>query len=54
MKVSEMDLFEYLGTKKLNKIPVYQRNYDWDKENCKQFYKDIVRSGKKIILNHIL
>ena len=29
-------------------IPVYQRNYDWKKENCKQLYDDLV----KIINGH--
>ena len=24
-------------------IPVYQRNYDWKKDNCKQLFEDIER-----------
>ena len=24
-------------------IPVYQRNYDWRLENCKQLYNDLVK-----------
>lgn len=24
-------------------IPVYQRNYDWKLENCKQLYDDLIR-----------
>ncbi len=23
-------------------IPVYQRNYDWKTENCKQLYDDLI------------
>lgn len=29
-------------------IPVYQRNYDWKIENCKQLYDDLI----KVILNN--
>lgn len=28
-------------------IPVYQRNYDWKKENCKKLYDDVIASAKK-------
>ena len=35
------------GTNKRFVIPVYQRNYDWKKEQCKQLYEDL----KKIIMN---
>lgn len=30
------------GAQKRFIIPVYQRNYDWKKENCKQLYDDLV------------
>ena len=30
------------GAKKRFIIPVYQRNYDWKKENCKQLFDDLV------------
>ena len=37
MKGSETKLLEYMeGAKKRFIIPVYQRNYDWKTENCKQ------------------
>ena len=26
-------------------IPVYQRNYDWKYEQCKQLFSDILKSG---------
>lgn len=36
------------GSKKRFIIPVYQRNYDWKTENCKQLYDDLV----KVVKNH--
>lgn len=48
MKGSECRLIEYMeGAKKRFIIPVYQRNYDWKTENCKQLYDDLI----KIIVN---
>lgn len=32
------------GTSKRFIIPVYQRNYDWRKENCKQLFDDLVKT----------
>ena len=49
MKGSECRLIEYMdGSKKRFIIPVYQRNYDWKTENCKQLYDDLV----KVVKNH--
>ena len=49
MKGSETKLLEYMeGAKKRFVIPVYQRNYDWRIENCKQLYDDLVR----VVRNH--
>ena len=49
MKGSECRLIEYMeGSKKRFVIPVYQRNYDWKTENCKQLYDDLI----KLILNN--
>lgn len=51
MKGSEQRLVEYMdGAKKRFVIPVYQRNYDWKMENCKQLFDDlvkIIRNGRK-------
>ena len=48
MKGSECRLIEYIeGSKKRFIIPVYQRNYDWKLENCRQLYDDLVRVVKK-------
>lgn len=44
MKGSECRLIEYMeGSKKRFIIPVYQRNYDWKTENCKQLYDDLIK-----------
>ena len=44
MKGSELRLIEYMeGSKKRFIIPVYQRNYDWKIENCKQLYDDLIQ-----------
>ena len=49
MKGSECKLVKYMeGSDKRFVIPVYQRNYDWKMENCKQLYDDLV----KIIKGH--
>lgn len=43
MKGSETKLVAYMqGSNKRFVIPVYQRNYDWKTENCKQLYDDLV------------
>lgn len=44
MKGSELWLLDYMeGASKRFKIPVYQRNYDWRLENCKQLFDDLVK-----------
>ena len=44
MKGSEQRLAEYMdGAKKRFVIPVYQRNYDWKMENCKQLFDDLIK-----------
>ena len=53
MKGSECRLIEYMeGSKKRFIIPVYQRNYDWKIENCKQLYDDIVKVIKNKRRSH--
>ena len=49
MKGTECKFVKYMeGSDKRFVIPVYQRNYDWKTENCKQLYDDLV----KIIKGH--
>lgn len=44
MKGSECKFVKYMeGSDKRFVIPVYQRNYDWKTENCKQLYDDLVK-----------
>ncbi|MGN1156481.1 MAG: DUF4268 domain-containing protein [Agathobacter sp.] len=44
MKGSECKFVKYMeGSDKRFVIPVYQRNYDWKIENCKQLYDDLVK-----------
>lgn len=51
MKGHEQFLAEYMsGSDKQFIIPVYQRNYDWKIEHCKQLFDDLVfvqKSGRK-------
>lgn len=49
MKGSETKLVAFMqGSDKRFVIPVYQRNYDWKTENCKQLFDDL----KKVIKIH--
>ncbi len=44
MKGSECKLVKFMqGSDKRFVIPVYQRNYDWKTEHCKQLYDDLIR-----------
>lgn len=44
MRGSESRLIEYMeGAKKRFVIPVYQRNYNWKTENCKQLFDDLLK-----------
>ncbi len=53
MKGSECRLIEYMeGSKKRFIIPVYQRNYDWKTENCKQLYDDLIKVIKNNRRSH--
>jgi len=53
MKGTEAKLVSYMqGSDKRFIIPVYQRNYDWKIENCKQLYDDLVKIIKKERKSH--
>ena len=48
MKGNASYLMKFLdGSQKRFIIPVYQRNYDWKKENCKQLFDDLVNVVKE-------
>ena len=46
MEATVLKLYEYLNQDKIDKIPVYQRNYSWQKENCEQLFDDILKAGE--------
>ncbi len=53
MKAEEKELLRFLeGTDKNFIIPIYQRNYDWKKENCKQLFDDLENLLKKNLDTH--
>ena len=46
MKATETPLINFLSqTKTQFIIPVYQRNYDWKEEHCRQLFSDIMEVG---------
>ena len=53
MKANEKYLIRFLDSSDTNfVIPVYQRNYDWKKEQCKQLYYDLVNMIKYKYKSH--
>lgn len=57
MQAHNNTIEEFLGAPKtVFVVPVYQRNYDWKEENCKQLFSDImgvISSGKEHFLGTI-
>ena len=41
MEVGKERLADFIGDKRIFTIPVYQRNYDWQIDNCKKLFYDI-------------
>ncbi|MBR2126574.1 MAG: DUF4268 domain-containing protein [Akkermansia sp.] len=53
MKGSEFNFIRFIeGVNNRFIIPVYQRNYDWKIENCKQLYDDLVKIVKQRKKSH--
>lgn len=47
MEANKIRLLEFLGSSKRTfNIPVYQRNYDWQEEQCRRLFRDIERIAK--------
>ena len=47
MKGQDKFLTEFIdGSRNRFIIPVYQRNYDWKKDNCIQLYNDLIKTAK--------
>ena len=54
MKGNETRSVEFMdGSKKRFVIPVYQRNYDWKQENCKQLFDDLEKVEWEKVWNAI-
>jgi uncharacterized protein with ParB-like and HNH nuclease domain len=55
MKANEVSLNNFLSqTKTQFIIPVYQRNYDWTEEQCRQLFYDIIEVGNKPGSSHFI
>lgn len=57
MQASVTELTDLMGGRRIFSIPVYQRNYDWKKENCEQLFFDIeeiAKSGKSHFMGTIV
>jgi uncharacterized protein with ParB-like and HNH nuclease domain len=55
MKANEVSLNDFLSQPKTQfVIPVYQRNYDWSEEQCKQLFFDILEVGSKSDATHFI
>lgn len=52
MKGFEQWLIQYMGSGAHFIIPVYQRNYDWKIEQCRQLYDDLVSVARKDLSSH--
>lgn len=53
MKGTESKMLSMMeGTDRRFIIPVYQRKYDWKKENCERLYNDLVRVTEGHISTH--
>ena len=47
MKANDENMLDYMFmNRRQYHIPVYQRNYDWTKENCILLYNDIIQAAK--------
>lgn len=46
MRVERINVFDYLSKNKFV-IPMYQRNYVWEEEQCEQLWEDVYSFLKK-------
>ncbi|GEM_PF-168529 len=57
MQAHNNNIEEFLGQRTVFIVPVFQRNYDWKKENCKQLFQDIIgviQTGQEHFIGTIL
>lgn len=46
MKATEANLLKFLKKSSQFVIPIYQRNYSWTEEQCRQLWVDLLRAGR--------
>ena len=46
MEAREANLLKFLEGTKQFQVPIFQRQYSWKKENCKQLWDDVLRVGE--------
>lgn len=46
MKATEANLLKFLRKSPQFVIPIYQRNYSWAEEQCRQIWADLLRAGR--------
>lgn len=46
MIAREAKMLEFMRKARQFVIPIYQRNYSWEKDECRQLWDDIMRAGK--------
>ena len=46
MKATEAKVLEFIKKSPQFIIPIYQRNYSWTEQECRQLWEDILRTGK--------
>ena len=55
MKATEANFLEFLRKSPQFAIPIYQRTYSWTERECRQLWKDILRTGRDdAILAHFV
>ncbi len=47
MESQTITLLDFIAESKQLEIPIYQRTYSWEKENCDQLWDDIIEIGTK-------
>jgi len=46
MKATEAKILEFIKKSPQFVIPIYQRNYSWTEQECRQLWEDILRTGR--------
>lgn len=51
MKATEANLLKFIRKSPQFMIPIYQRNYSWTEEQCRQLWSDLLRAGRDDTVN---